>query len=500
MTRSLPTTLLATSGVLCFALACGGGDDPESPRPEAVTEPEVVAAEEADAGAEGDFAEHTVEQGQTLWDIARLYGVSVRDILDANQLTRRDARRINPGRVLRIPGVTGPLDASGSEEDAGVEMLAEGAGDAQDGGVAAGAAGADGGTDDQLVAGAYHTLSEGETLWDLANAYDKTVDELLEANTFNDDDVRSLRPGRRILIPGVEESAIRSAVRPEGRGIWHTVGEGESIWDIARRYRMGASEIMGANSLSREDVSDLRTGRRVFIPGRGPARGSSRVSSERPVTPAQRRAMGRARLLGLGTDRAGHKLLGGIVEDRWVRAAGGNAERFAGTLRWPVTNGRFVRGYGSGEQGYHLAVDIAGDIGWNVRASAPGLVGYSGDGIRGYGNIVLVIHQGGWVTLYAHNSVNFVVAGERVRAGGVLAEVGSTGISRGPHVHFEFMYNGQNCDPARLFRPGLRYSGSRSRPGNLEWLLPSNRPEPISCARRRRHPRGRWTLDSDVSP
>ena len=82
----------------------------------------------------------------------------------------------------------------------------------------------------------------------------------------------------------------------------------------------------------------------------------------------------------------------------------------------------------------------------------------------------------------------------------ILAEVGSTGISRGPHVHFEFMYNGQNCDPARLFRPGLRYSGSRSRPGNLEWLLPSNRPEPISCARRRRHPRGRWTLDSDVSP
>ncbi|MBK8592341.1 MAG: M23 family metallopeptidase, partial [Sandaracinaceae bacterium] len=142
---------------------------------------------------------------------------------------------------------------------------------------------------------------------------------------------------------------------------------------------------------------------------------------------------------------------------------GGNADRFAGTLRWPVTNGRFVRGYGSGEQGYHLAVDIAGDIGWNVRAAAPGLVGYSGDGIRGYGNIVLVIHQGGWVTLYAHNSVNFVVAGERVRAGGVLAEVGSTGISRGPHVHFEFMYAGQNCDPAELFRPGLRYSGSRSR-------------------------------------
>jgi murein DD-endopeptidase MepM/ murein hydrolase activator NlpD len=482
-----------TSSVLCFALACGGGEDPENTEAEPVVAPDVVA-EEQDGGVDGEFAEHTVEQGQTLWDISQLYGVSVRDILDANQMTRRDARRINPGHVVRIPGVTGPLEPSGATEDAGVQLAVD---VTQDGGVASG----DGGADEQLVAGAYHTLSEGETLWDLANAYDKTVDALLEANTFNDDDVRSLRPGRRILIPGVEADAIRSSVRPEGRGIWHTVGERESIWEIARRYRMGASEIMSANSLSREDVNDLRAGRRLFIPGRGPTRGSSRqASSERPITPAQRRALGRARLLGLGTDRAGHRLLGGVVEDRWLRAAGGNAGRFAGTLRWPVTNGRFVRGYGSGEQGYHLAVDIAGDIGWNVRASAPGLVGYSGDGIRGYGNIVLVIHQGGWVTLYAHNSVNFVVAGERVRAGGVLAEVGSTGISRGPHVHFEFMYNGQNCDPARLFRPGLRYSGTRSRPGNLEWLLPNNRPDDISCGRRRRHPRGRWTLDSDVSP
>jgi murein DD-endopeptidase MepM/ murein hydrolase activator NlpD len=120
------------------------------------------------------------------------------------------------------------------------------------------------------------------------------------------------------------------------------------------------------------------------------------------LTGAQRGALARAQLLGLGTSQAGHKLLGGVVEPRWLRAVpGATPTDFAGTLRWPVTNGRFVRGYGSGEQGYHLAVDIAGDIGWNVRAAAPGLVGYSGDGIRGYGNIVLVIHQGGWVTLYA---------------------------------------------------------------------------------------------------
>lgn len=484
MTRSLTPTPLATLGALCFALACGSGDEDPSATHDttAVEQPATPAEAPADV-----HVDHTLEAGQTLWDVSRLYGVPLEEIMEANELTRRESRRLNAGRVLRIPGVSGPATAASAESatDGGVAEL-----ETVDGGVLL----PDGGV---MVAG-YHTLSEGETLWDLANAYDKTVDELLEANAFTDDDVRGLRPRDRILIPGVAPSAIRSAVRPEGRGIWHTVAEGESIWDIARRYRLGASEIMGANALSREEVSDLRTGRRVFIPGRGPAPGSREPARERPLTGAQRGALARAQLLGLGTSQAGHKLLGGVVEPRWLRAVGGNADRFAGTLRWPVTNGRFVRGYGSGEQGYHLAVDIAGDIGWNVRAAAPGLVGYSGDGIRGYGNIVLVIHQGGWVTLYAHNSVNFVVAGERVRAGGVLAEVGSTGISRGPHVHFEFMYAGQNCDPAELFRPGLRYSGSRSRRSVTEWLIAAAKPDSIACGRRRRHPRGRWTLDQDV--
>jgi len=187
-------------------------------------------------------------------------------------------------------------------------------------------------------------------------------------------------------------------------------------------------------------------------------------------------------------------LLHGQVEERWVRAAGGHAGRFPGTLRWPVTNGRFVRGFGAGEGGYHQAVDIAGDIGWNVRAAAPGIVGYSGDEIRGYGNVVLVVHPGGWVTMYAHNSVNFVVAGERVPAGAVLAELGSTGISRGPHVHFEFMYDRKNCDPATLFRPGVRHRSRLAQIPTRTWSQPGDRPREVQCQARRRHPRSRWVI------
>jgi len=136
-----------------------------------------------------------------------------------------------------------------------------------------------------------------------------------------------------------------------------------------------------------------------------------------------------------------------------------------------------------------------GEIGWNVRAAAPGIVAYSGDGVSGYGNMVMVVHPGGWVTMYAHNSVNFVTAGERVPAGGVLAELGSTGISRGPHVHFELFYDGKNCDPAVLFRPGIRLRNGHVVPLEYKtWTRASNRPARVVCHPRRRHPHSRFLV------
>src|SRR5690606_38997268 len=100
---------------------------------------------------------------------------------------------------------------------------------------------------------------------------------------------------------------------------------------------------------------------------------------------------------------------------------------------------------------------------------------------------------GGWVTMYAHNSANSVVAGEHVPAGGIIGEVGSTGISRGPHVHFELMFDGKNCDPAPLWRPGIRHRDGRlGRVAPASWLRPTDRPDAVRCAPRRRHPRSRW--------
>ncbi len=200
--------------------------------------------------------------------------------------------------------------------------------------------------------------------------------------------------------------------------------------------------------------------------------------------PASRRA---ARL-GLGTRPAAGQLLSGRAERAWVRAAGHEGQ-VPGTLKVPVVRGWFIRGFGSGEAGYHQAMDIGGEVGWNVRAAAPGIVGYSGNEVDGYGNLVILIHPGGWITIYAHNDRNRVTAGQRVDRGAVLASLGSTGRSKGPHVHFELLFDGENCDPGPLLRPGIRHrSGKITAYEKLSWRDPQKRPPGLVCRPRRHHP------------
>jgi murein DD-endopeptidase MepM/ murein hydrolase activator NlpD len=350
-----------------------------------------------------------------------------------------------------------------------------------------------------------HVVAEGQTLWDIARAYDLRVVDLLNANGMNDDESRRLGVGRGLVIPGATEAIevpgspgspqTEDAAAPTpqtGNGIRHRLAHGETIWDMARLFGVSMAELMAANGLTGEAASSLREGAEIFVPGveRDIEGGIGRRPQAR-LTAAQRRAAARAERLGLGTRKAASMLMTGTVEESWIRAAGGRSGRMPGRLKWPVTKGWFVRGFGSGKSGYHLAVDIAGEIGWNVRASAAGIVGYAGDGVKGYGNMVMVVHQGGWVTMYAHNSVNFVVAGQAVRRGEILAELGSTGISKGPHVHFEFIYKGQNCDPAVLFSPGIRHRDGHLTPIKYaSWTVPSARPKWVTCGKRRSYPHG----------
>jgi len=161
-----------------------------------------------------------------------------------------------------------------------------------------------------------------------------------------------------------------------------------------------------------------------------------------------------AERLELGTIQCVGHLLNREPRIDWVRAAGGPVAR-RGQMSWPAALGRLWRRFGyvrkpPFESLLHRGIDVGAPRGSPVIATNPGIVAYSDNGVRGYGNLLVIVHDDGSVTLSAHCQAIYVFAGQRVRAGQVIGEVGDTGMARGTHVHFEYRYGGEPADPMSL--------------------------------------------------
>jgi murein DD-endopeptidase MepM/ murein hydrolase activator NlpD len=115
----------------------------------------------------------------------------------------------------------------------------------------------------------------------------------------------------------------------------------------------------------------------------------------------------------------------------------GVPEQYAGAMRWPLDAYIVSSEYGERWGKVHKGMDMAAHVGEPVYAIADGEVIYAGDGLRGYGNVVILRHDRKTSSLYAHNSELKVKQGDHVTRGALVALLGNTGHSTGPHVHFE---------------------------------------------------------------
>jgi len=234
-----------------------------------------------------------------------------------------------------------------------------------------------------------HIVKSGENISGLAIAFGLNQDTLISTNKIKN--TRLLQRGQTLKIPNQD-------------GILHFVGNNETLSSIAERYKVDSEVIQVANELFTDRI---KTGTDLFIPG--------------------------AKL-------------------DWVKLQEINGDLFI----WPVS-GRITSYYGyrrspfTGKRQFHNGIDIKANMGVPIRAAMAGRVTSTGyDNV--FGNYVIINHHSGYRTLYGHMSVIRTRAGAYVGTGERIGDIGSTGMSTGPHVHFTVYKNGSTVNPRTLMR------------------------------------------------
>lgn len=214
---------------------------------------------------------------------------------------------------------------------------------------------------------------------------------------------------------------------PDHRIKTHHVGPGETLYSIALRYDLDYKKLAAVNKLD----SSYRISPGQIL--------SLDTSSYRPPTASVVPAKKPTSSTSI-TQAASSKIesVAKIVFPAPAKQAG------ALKWQWPV-KGEVLEAFQAGD-GLNKGIDIRGKLGEPVLAAADGEVVYSGTGLRGYGQLVIVKHNEQFLSAYAHNRVLVVAEGDKVKAGQKIAEVGSSGTNTAK-LHFEIRLDGQPVNP-----------------------------------------------------
>lgn len=246
-----------------------------------------------------------------------------------------------------------------------------------------------------------YVVKPGETVTHVANKFGISVETILWENDLGP---RSLiRPGDELVILPMT-------------GVSHKVASGDTIGKIAKKYDISEEKIIEYNNLF--DVSDIKVGQDLLIPeGRKVSPYVAPSTSYVRATPSS----------------------SGITKLFIPPQA--SASQTSGMV-WPAGVRRISQYY----SWRHTGLDIAGPTGTAIYAAEGGTVEYSGWS-NGYGYNVLINHNNGYKTRYAHHSKLYVSKGDQVVKGQTIAAMGSTGWSTGPHLHFEVIVSGVKKNP-----------------------------------------------------
>ena len=298
------------------------------------------------------------------------------------------------------------------------------------------------------------TVQPGDSIGSIASRYGVGASSVLEANGLNG---TLIRPGDVLKVPLGDATGgiVEAAPEPPPGFRRHVLSSGETLSEIVQRYGISLDALVGANP-DLSSLDRLPIGVELLIPpGEGLVvvldhpLGLGELLLEYDADPL---AVARANALRSPFDlRAGMLLFLPEVEPSAALERLAQVREAENRYVWPV-HGRLTsyfgrRNLGMGTAAFHRGIDVAAPTGTPIVAARSGTVTYAGWSSRGYGNLVRVRHHGGDETWYAHASRILVSVGQHVSQGQTIALIGSTGLSTGPHLHFELHVGGSAIDP-----------------------------------------------------
>lgn len=272
-----------------------------------------------------------------------------------------------------------------------------------------------------------YVVQPGDTLRGIANRTGAGSQIIASANGLVEPYV--IHPGQRLKIIG---------------GRYHAVSSGETGIAIARAYGAPWREVVALNAL--EEPYILRVGQKLLLPATAP-------SDPANLSIDERAAAFELNIDDIVTGSQPAMADGAAAKEPsdWRKAITPNATitpaSFAGGFQWPV-DGRIISSFGSKGGGkVNDGLNIGIPRGTPIRASADGVVAYSGDEIAVFGGLILINHGSGWVTAYGHADKLNVKRGQKVKAGEVIGLAGESGYVQEPQLHFEIRKDRKPVDP-----------------------------------------------------
>jgi murein DD-endopeptidase MepM/ murein hydrolase activator NlpD len=308
-------------------------------------------------------------------------------------------------------------------------------------------------------------VGTSDTLDLLAKRYNVSAAAILQANGYKGP--RVLSPGQQLIIP--RQTAVAAAAPalapPASKPVAaapapssvHIVNRGDTLMSISRRNNVPVAELAKANNL--DQSAKLSLGMKLTVPGSKSAAAApvAQPVAAAPVQPVAPVAAPGTKVAAAGGPPQSARLASAttnVVEEKpVVEQASVKPSEATGalpTFRWPV-RGKVITSYGAKTNGKsNDGINLAVPEGTPVKAAEDGVVAYSGNELKGYGNLVLVRHSNGYVTAYAHASELLVKRGDTIKRGQIIAKSGQSGEVGSPQLHFEIRKGSSPVDPLQF--------------------------------------------------